>query len=53
MKESQVGIVFDSLNTQSFFGVRLKYNAKEEELKKGDGYLVINNKFYRIKTPKV
>ena len=52
MKEAQAGITFDSLNSQNFFNARLKYSVKEAELKKGDGYLVLNNRFCRIKTPK-
>lgn len=52
MKEAQAGIVFDSLNSQNFFNARLKYSVKEAEIKKGDGYLVLNNRFCRIKTPK-
>ena len=52
MKEAQSGLVFGSLNNQNFFNVRLKYSTKESELKKGDGYLVLGNKFCRIKTVK-
>lgn len=52
MKEAQTGISFDSLNSQNFFNARLKYSVKEAELKKGDGYLVLNNRFCRDKTPK-
>lgn len=52
VKDSQCGIVFESLETQGFFDVQLKYGVAEKEIRKGEGYLVLRNTFNRIKTPK-
>lgn len=52
IKDSQCGIIFDSLDNQNFFDVQLKYGTIEREFSKGDGYLVIRNSFNRVRTPK-
>lgn len=51
-KDTQCGIILDSLESQNFFDVQLRYGTVEKEIKKGDGYLVLRNTFNRIKTPK-
>ena len=52
IKDNQYGLILDSLDRQTLFDVQLKYGTIEREIQKGDGYLILKNNFYRIKTPK-
>ena len=52
LKEAQCGILFGYMGNQSFFtNVKLRYGVREDDIKAGEGYLILNNKFYSIKTP--
>lgn len=52
LKESQTGIVFGALTSQTFFNnVKLKYGTKEREFREGEGYLILNSNFKVVKTP--
>jgi DNA segregation ATPase FtsK/SpoIIIE, S-DNA-T family len=52
IREIQCGLTFDYFNNQTYFNnVKLKYGTKERELKAGEGYLILNNIMYSIKTP--
>lgn len=52
IKDNQYGLVLDSLDRQTLFDVQLRYGTVEKEILKGDGYLILKNNFYRVKTPK-
>lgn len=51
LKDEQCGLIFDSLDSQRFYDVQLKYGQIEKKFEKGDGYFVVKNFFVRVKTP--
>ena len=51
LKQDSVSISTISVSSIKFYDVNLPYGTKESPMKKGDGYFIGNNGFYRVKLP--
>lgn len=51
VKNKNRGILLDGIDNQNYFNVSVKYGTNERTVKAGDGYLISNNGYERIKIP--